>query len=133
MDLIKFIGLPYKHRGASMDGCDCYGLVKLFYRDVMSVDLPDYQIMYSDTFDKEECSGVVADVCGEWIEVDEPSFGSVLTFSIMGAICHVGIHIGDGDFVHSFNGTNSCIESIRDISWNKRLHKAYEWQNKIQH
>ena len=133
MDLSRFIGLPYQHRGSEYTGCDCYGMVRLFYRDVMNIEIPNYQTMYSNQFHKEECEGVINAVCGEWLEVQDIGFGSVLTFNILGAVSHVGVHIGDGDFVHSFNGTNSCIESIKDISWNKRLHKAYEWQTNQKH
>ena len=133
MDLSRFIGLPYQHRGAEYTGCDCWGITVLFYRDVMGVELPDYQQFYSDQFDREECGSVVDGVCGEWTEVHDLSFGTVLTFNILGAVCHLGIHIGDGDFIHAFNGTDSCIESIQDISWSKRLHKAYEWQTNQKH
>lgn len=129
MDLGIFIGLPYVHRGRTYEGVDCFGLVQLFYRDVMHIEVPDYLEMYSDQFDKEECGNAIAVGSGEWVEVEDLSFGSVITFNILGAVCHVGVHIGDGDFLHSFNGTDSCIESIRDISWNKRFHKAYEWLN----
>lgn len=133
MDLARFIGIPYEHRGCDLHGSDCYGLVKIFYRDVMNVELPDYQEMYGFEFNAAECNQVIDSVKGEWVETSDLSFGSVLTFYILGAVCHVGVHIGDGDFLHAFNGTASCIESIRDISWERRLHKVYEWQISPKH
>lgn len=133
MDLARFVGIPYEHRGCDYRGADCYGLVKIFYRDVMNVELPDYQEMYGFDFNRDECADVIETVCGEWVETTDLSFGSVLTFCIMGAVCHVGLHIGSGDFLHAFNGTASCIESIRDLSWERRLHKVYEWQSIQKH
>lgn len=130
LNIASYIGLPYKHRGCDpVEGIDCWGLVKHFYKNTMLIELPDYHQLYSDCFDKDECEDVINKSVGEWVEVDELSFGSVLTFRILGCVCHVGIHINDGDFIHSFNGTDSCVESVRDLSWQKRFYKAYEWKS----
>ena len=40
LDLTPFVGIPFRDRGASFDGCDCYGLVRLFHREHFDRDLP---------------------------------------------------------------------------------------------
>ena len=41
-DVSKYIGIPYLSGGAGFDGCDCWGLVRLFYATEFNVMLPGY-------------------------------------------------------------------------------------------
>lgn len=36
------IGIPWLDGGRDRAGCDCYGLVFLFFRDALGIDLPSY-------------------------------------------------------------------------------------------
>ena len=45
----KYVGLPFKDRGRSLGGCDCWGLVWLVMRLEAAIDLPRYDhIDYQD-------------------------------------------------------------------------------------
>ena len=50
----KYVGIRYQSRGRSFDGCDCYGLVRLFYQAELGIELPEYH--YSDAENMAEVS-----------------------------------------------------------------------------
>ena len=40
--LDDFTRIPYLENGRDENGCDCYGLVWLYYRHILKIELPDY-------------------------------------------------------------------------------------------
>lgn len=43
---IKYLSIPYKHLGSDFTGVDCLGLVRLFYKTELKIELPS--IEYSE-------------------------------------------------------------------------------------
>lgn len=80
------VGAPYRYGGSSRSGFDCSGLVHYAYAQV---------------------GKQVARTTGElWrsarpISERELLEGDVLFFSIEGKMSHVGLYLGDGQFVHA--------------------------------
>ena len=42
----KYIGIPFEYRGRSVQGADCWGIVRMIYKEVFSIKLPDYSKSY---------------------------------------------------------------------------------------
>ena len=127
MELIKYIGLPYK-----IGETDCWALVKLFAKQELNKELPEY--MYS--FD-ETCYDVIADKTNKLADGFMPGWtkqalsnieiGDLLTFRVYGRETHCGVYVGDGDFLHTMQGRNSCLEKINNMSWKHRLTGVYRY------
>ena len=122
---MKYIGIPYKVKGRTMDAIDCYGLVIKFYEDIFNIHLPDYGRSIDDNPDA--VSRTVIDSRGEWTRVENPQFGDVAIFNIAGKPIHIGLFIGGDDFLHCLHGRNSCIENLQNLSWKRRLDGFYRW------
>ena len=54
-----YIGAPWSARGRDRDGLDCWGLVRLVYRDRLFRDLPDYQ-GYVSGHERREIDALIA-------------------------------------------------------------------------
>jgi len=39
--LLKALKIPYRKYGSDWNGVDCYGVVKLFYKEIHGIELPD--------------------------------------------------------------------------------------------
>ena len=55
--LSRFIGIPFKVGGEDFEGCDCWGLVKLYFKQILDIDIPDYRV--DESLIKEEISVVI--------------------------------------------------------------------------
>lgn len=129
MNYNKYIGLPYKDNGRDVSGLDCWGLVRLFYKQELGIDLPSYADLYTSGSDPliPEAINTYKD---SWELLDSGSPGDVCLFNILGEPAHVGIYIGDNKFLHVREGMDSVIESLTSTQWSKRFSGFYKYTHK---
>ncbi len=89
---IDLMGTPYKWGGTDENGFDCSGLIKYAYGE--------HQIIIPRVSRDQVRTGALVEP-----RVDELRPGDVLGFSVERArVSHVGLYIGDGQFIHSASG-----------------------------
>lgn len=87
IDYEDLIGKPFEE-------IKCWELVEAMYFR-RGVQLPSYEDMQV------------------WVEVFEPTLFDILAFSLQGLeLDHVGIYVGDGQFIHATEGNGVCIERL---------------------
>lgn len=110
MDVNQYIGIPFKHHGRSLEGADCYGLVRLVIEQEFSKTLPDFW-KYEDAEDVHSIStlfGENTEALGYRVEVPEP--GNVVLYRFRGYTSHIAVYVGDGKILHIMQGMNSvCV------------------------
>ena len=93
------IDVPWVEGKASFAECDCWGLVVLYYRHVVGIEL-------APTHDLPMVDGMAAQLAtGQWQEVTQPSDGVVFMSYRDGNPAHCGIIIGNR-VLHSAGGRN---------------------------
>jgi cell wall-associated NlpC family hydrolase len=123
----KYIGLPFKSGGRGHDGLDCWGMVHVVYREVFHREVPPYA-EYADAYDIEEVGALVrGEIVTRWREVSPEQLGDVLLLRVRGQPCHVGVVVASGKFLHSFEGTQSCIERYDNLKWRRRILGFYRY------
>ena len=126
MNLSNYIGIPYKDKGKDFEGLDCFGMVQLYYKLEKNVILPEY--LYSSSMNDNSVALAISVNKKTWESVSIPDKDDIIVFNIKGLPLHTGIYLGDGDFLHSFGGTDTCIESLDSLRWNKRIEGFYRWK-----
>ena len=92
------LGVPYRYGGNSPTGFDCSGLIEYAYASI-GVSVPG-------------TTGGLWDGLAP-VGNDELRSGDILFFSIDGKMSHVGMYIGNGEFVHSpESGRTVEVESL---------------------
>ena len=132
MDLIKYIGLPYKEYGRDFNGCDCYGLIYLFYKHELGIELPTYSALYNHN-NSDSIKDIISREKTKWIKVDKPKKFDGILFNISGMYNHIGIFLDNNLFLHSAKiRGESCIERITHPFWNTRIEGFYRYGNNNQ-
>jgi cell wall-associated NlpC family hydrolase len=103
---LSLVGIPYKYGGSTKRGFDCCGFVMYVYA------LNDIRLPRTS---RQQFTA------GKQIDLEDIEKGDLLFYKInTSAISHVGIYIGDGQFVHS-SVPGSCVrvERIDQPYWVK--------------
>ena len=124
-----WLGTPY-HDQASMKGvgCDCLGLVRGVWRDVVGdepLPLPRYSRDWGETGTREPLAEAARSVMLE-VPVTEMTPGALILFRMRaGAVAkHCGILTAPERFVHAYERTG-VIEERLDFFWRRRLAFAF--------
>lgn len=95
----KIVGTQYINRGYDYDGCDCWGLCYLYYRDVEGA-IPKLTDSY---INHDEFSIAFASQLSEWDEIEQPEEGACVFVCFNGEVpTHCGIMLDKGRVLHSF-------------------------------
>lgn len=102
--IIPYLRLPYKEGGRDHAGVDCWGLIRLIYRDLLGIDLPAFPgiagasaIHLCGEIEKESNSS-------HWKEIEWPEDKCVVAMSQLQAIHHVGVYAeaDGGKVIHAW-------------------------------
>ena len=120
-----YVGIPYKLTGRTReDGLDCWGLVRLIHQEQFDIELPSFS---EEDHSAANVREVMAAQRENWIHTDDPKIGDVILLRVLGSASHVGLYLGDKQFIHAKEGINSAIERIDSMAWEKRIIGFYRY------
>ena len=125
----NYIGIPFKYKGRTTDGLDCWGLVRLIYKDEYDITLPSFSDEYEDN-QVERIGDLISQYKEGWESIAEPEEGSLVLFRVMGVESHVGVCISSTHFIHAREGFSSAIEAFDSPSWKKRIVGHFKYSEK---
>ena len=118
IDLNKYVGIPWVCNESSPDAADCWGLVSLVYKDLLSVNLETFKKEDIDTKEKTmDMIETIQSITLDWRKVVIPNkLDVVLMYDRQTKRPeHVGIYAGDGLILHSMYRENG----------QSAMHRAY--------
>jgi cell wall-associated NlpC family hydrolase len=110
-EISKFMGVPYVHGGAGLDGMDCSGYTMVVYKNSIGKSLPR--------------SSAEQSKLGKPVVLSELKFGDLIFFNTTGeSASHVGIYLGDDLFAHASVTFGVTISSLQSSYFAKRFETA---------
>jgi len=108
LQTIKYLETPYKFGGNTENGIDCSGFTLQVYEKSTGIKLPRSA--------REQFA------IGEKVERDDLDFGDLVFFNTRRRSNpgHVGIYIGDDQFIHSSTSLGVTISSLQEPYYKKR-------------
>jgi cell wall-associated NlpC family hydrolase len=134
----RYIGVPFQPRGRDWDGCDCWGLFRLVYREEFGIDLPSFIGDYEGTgkADFEDLARLITDATAGscWVPIadGEERIGDGIALLIGALPVHVGIVVGGKRMLIVEDGLDACTESYAELKWRNRLGGFYRWRGAVE-
>jgi len=129
MNIKNYIGIPFLKNGNDREGCDCWKLIVMVYREQLGIELPDYAEIFVD--DSLASLRRVARTMKEerlkWRQVQTPIPYDVILLRIDGLVCHAGLVIDRRRMLHIMDGTDSTVEEFTGLQWKQRVEGFYRW------
>ncbi len=110
---LELVGINYRRGGTDPDsGLDCSGFVQIVFKDALGKLLPRTA--------KEQSQ------VGDVVDKNELKAGDLVFFNTMRrAFSHVGIYLGNNQFVHApRTGAEVRVEDMSQSYWSKRYNGA---------
>lgn len=121
-----YIGIPYRDKGRSRDGIDCWGIVRLVYREVFNTPLPDYSECYRNGEDWPAIADAIETGLKDgWTETKHPRAGDMVTLKIGGRPWHCGVMLDTNWFMHAAPGDSVVCDELRNDRWKNRIEGIY--------
>lgn len=117
----EYIGIPFAYHGRGPDSYDCFGFLMEMYRKYRGVELPDY----TSSDEIERIAKLVAAGLEDWTPVPEQPHVAVL-MRVSGYGAHVGFTVGNGMFVHTWEGSKGVVLEHLD-TWKHRIMGFYDY------
>jgi cell wall-associated NlpC family hydrolase len=132
----RYLNIPFKERGRTRAGVDCYGLVRLIYQEQRHIELPSYTEHYATTADYEEITALVRGEAGsKWHEIllAHATTYDGLIFRLVGQPTHFGLVLDPPWFIHAIKRDRQTVgrtwmERWDTTEWRHRLVAAVRWQ-----
>lgn len=127
--VLRVMGVPFVDKGRDYSGLDCWGIVRLGFKEVHGIDLPSYLDEYEDAGSSKESrsdiKGAVSKGKRQWVKVEDYRPMDVALFTLGGQPIHVGLMIDHSNFIHCERKVGVVIEGISRAAWRSRLDGVY--------
>lgn len=106
----KYIGIPYKYGGTTTAGLDCSGYTQLVFKKL------GYSLNRTAASQYQQ---------GKAVAKSALQTGDLVFFNTTGRTAsHVGIYIGNGQFIHAGTSTGVSIASLNSSYWKPKYNGA---------
>lgn len=123
MSLDQWVGIPYTENEVN-----CWSLVRAFVFETLGKVYPEYFYDIDNLADDSEARIMEEyhNLGRRWKQVERPDIGDIIVLKIHGRPIHVGVYVGNGNFLHTMKGRQSTVERL-DGWWSQQIFGYFKW------
>jgi cell wall-associated NlpC family hydrolase len=128
----KYVGVPYQHRGRSMDGLDCWGVIRMIYADhgIDVIDLEQYDLKWA----RQGKDHFLGNYSSSWIKIELTAqlecLDVILFFNDLGVASHAGIYLSKGRFIQAVARSGVVVTPLNQI-WRGKTEGIYRYDKNL--
>ncbi|GHA39723.1 NlpC/P60 family protein [Photobacterium aphoticum] len=103
-------GTPYKLGGTTQKGIDCSAFVQVGFADVLNMQLPRTTAEQARK--------------GKWVDIKALKKGDLVFFKTGRRLRHVGIYMGNSEFLHASTSQGVMISNLKNPYWQRTYWQA---------
>lgn len=127
--MIKYIGIPFVDGGRTLEGADCFGLLKIFYNNEFNIDVPDTRIKPDQP--RRIFANYLKEISEHWEETEALEKGTVVAMAMNPnhpkLVTHFGIMIDDKRLLHTLKKCESHITTLDNPAIKNTIKGYYKW------
>ncbi len=129
----KYIGLPYRESGRSIEGVDCFGLIRLIYKEVREIELPGFEeVGYNNkTWHNSKGKDITDNIGSKLLRVNPPYglYDGIIFYKYIGSRIadHIGMYLGNNKFIHIEENSTSMISRLESTPYEHRIYAALRY------
>ncbi len=131
----KYIKIPFAEKGRTEQGCDCWGLARLIYKQELGIELPSL-LDYNNTKDSDKISDLYKNTSEKWISIanGEEQVYDIVVLNMMGSPTHIGVIVEKGVMIHCEYGKGTIIARYDDnmFQWFRKIRGFYRYDREQQ-
>ncbi|WP_345993769.1 hypothetical protein [Sulfurimonas sp. HSL-1716] len=128
--MTRFIGIPYKDRGRTFTGADCYGVLVLWYEHILGINIPDVAVDTSDV--RGSFTQYLHEISSRWERIDAPEPNCAVAMAMNEEhpklVTHFGVMIDYKTMLHSHRGAHSHIVKVDSPLVKNIIKGFYRWR-----
>jgi cell wall-associated NlpC family hydrolase len=118
------VGIPFKDRGRTRAGADCWGLAVIAYEETFGIQLESYADNYGPigVRKRQELGDLIYKERRQfWERIDDERHGDLVLLKALGVESHVGIVVSKGLMLTTRRNSCAVIESYTNHRWSTRV------------
>jgi len=126
--VMRYAGIPYKHQGRTSDGLDCWGLIKLIYKEMLGIEILDIGEDYPDDWSWKGKDLFIENYQKQWDRRKVPEvFDVILINNGKGTANHAGVMLDKLRFIHCIRA-GVIVSKITDRIWQGRINGYFRYK-----
>lgn len=121
--------IPFVEGGRDDKGCDCWGLVVVFYKNIFNINLPFYgNVFYENEKNYDTTCDEIENIKNTdalFKQIEKPEFGDIIMLRVMGRPLHIGVVLDNKKMIHTNTKSGVVIEKFTGDKWKSRIMGYY--------